>query len=55
VSEPERVPVATRNEAITAAHTIGVAARRERAAITARERSFTKPRKTNGPRSRHLD
>jgi hypothetical protein len=29
VSEPERVPVATRNEAITAAHTIGVAARRE--------------------------
>jgi hypothetical protein len=32
-----------------------VAARRERAASAARKRSFAKPRKINGPRSRHLD
>jgi hypothetical protein len=55
VSQPGRVTVATRNEAITAAHTIDVATRGERAASAARKRSFTKSRKSNGPRSRHLD
>jgi hypothetical protein len=55
VSQPERVTVASRNEAIAAAHTIGVAARRERAASAVKKRSLTKPRKTNCPASRHLD
>jgi hypothetical protein len=41
------VTVATRNEAIAAAHTIGMVARRERAASAARKRSFSKsPRPT---------
>jgi hypothetical protein len=37
-SQPERVTVATSNEAFTAAHTIAVAARRERAASAAKKR-----------------
>jgi hypothetical protein len=48
VSQPERVTVAARNEAIAAAHTIGVAARRGRAASAARKRSFTRGRPRRG-------